>query len=95
MDQERLYSETIDMEQAGDRYILSKNETTSSGTTDNTDSTSQTDSGTQSGPRIGEDGKVYPLDPEDEPGYQDPNVAAANSAIDALIEAIFGTNSNG
>ena len=95
MDQERLYSETIDMEQAGDRYILSKNETTSSATTDNTDSTSQTDSGTQSGPRIGEDGKVYPLDPEDEPGYQDPNVAAANSAIDALIEAIFGTNSNG
>ncbi|MBR4211053.1 MAG: hypothetical protein IKR84_01515, partial [Oscillibacter sp.] len=84
---------------AGDRYILSKNETTSSSTTDESDSTSQPDSGattgTQTGPRIGEDGKVYPLDPEDEPGYQDPNVAAANSAIDALIEAIFGgTNSN-
>ena len=87
MDQERLYNETIDMEKAGDRYILSKNDTAS---TDTTDNSSKQDSGAQTGPRIGEDGTVYPLDPEDEPGYQDPHEAAANSAIEALIEAIFG-----
>ena len=86
MDQERLYHETIDMDKAGSRYILSENEQTDSGSTD----TAQPDAGSQIGPRIGEDGTVYPLDPEDEPGYQDPNEAAANSAIDALIEAIFG-----
>ena len=105
MDQERLYSETIDMETAGDRYILRKNDAPASdgGQTETSGGASNPDSGAtgnatnpdggetaQTGPRVGEDGKVYPLDPEDEPGYQDPSEKAANDAIGALLEALFG-----
>lgn len=90
MDQERLYSETIDMETAGDRYILSKN--VDSAQTETSDGASKADSGqtAQIGPRIGEDGTVYPYDPEDEPGYQERQQQDANNAIGALLEALFG-----
>ena len=81
MDQERLYNETIDMEAAGDRHILRKNE--DAGQTDNGETT-------QIGPRIGEDGTVYPYDPEDEPGYMERQQKEANDAIGALLEALFG-----
>lgn len=93
MDQERLYNETIDMDKAGERYILGKNDTASdSGKTDTTADSSTPDSGATLEPhtRVGEDGTVYPIDPEDEPGYQDPNKVAADNAVQALIDAIFG-----
>ena len=97
MDREPLYSETIDMDKAGDRYILSQK--ASSGNAENVDNTSKPDSGETAsepsiGPRVGEDGTVYPLDPEDEPGYYEKKEAQEqedrNNALASLFEALFG-----
>ena len=59
---------------------------------------SETDSGETeriNGPRIGEDGKVYPFDPEDDETLQlapqeDDSAKQAGDALIALLETLFG-----